>query len=830
MEKRLALFCVLAAFILGGHLLMQAWLRPAAPPWDEGVDGAPAEVAGGKEAGSQASDDSAKPGRGALEIAPAETAEKTAAVIPSAETAEEPAEKPGETKAGKPAEKTPPKPALRPAAPLVRKTLGSLDPASGYRMLVTLNSRGGAIERIEMSSPHYRDLEEKHGYLGHLGLTPALDGQGTLVGVVGAGSPAATAVPGNSADAVGLAADDVLLSANGESVLTEAALQQVLERTKPGEKLELQIQRGGTTRQYTATLARRPLDVIRPERQSDFEPLEGQPNSFLLGLDTLAVGGKSTTAPRGKREIANLPSLEQTTWEVVRAEAGVVEFKYELRPEQLKSIEHGGRVEIYKRYLLSAAPAEQKDDPAARFYHVDMEVEIRSLDVPSRQVSYRLQGPNGLPLEGWWYMNKSGTRDVVVRTDGAGVTWVRAPEIHKRTTQKPEEPAVPLFADDEPVVNRGVRYIGVDANYFAVMLLPQAAEGNAGVFRRASAHAVGDAALLPKSHNRTLNTSFELVSDVTTITPEKPLLHKFTVFAGPKDPDVLYAYDQQAAEGRGLVTLIDLNDYGWFGVVSRPLSRILHFFFDVVGNYGVAIVMLTLLVRSCMLPISHRATKNAQKMQELSPEIKKIAEKYKSEPEKRVKAQQDLFRQHNYNPFGGCLLALCQLPIFIGLYRCLSIDIELRGAPLFSSLDWCSNLSGPDMFLYWKSYLPAWLGDETGYLGPYFNVLPLVTIALFLVNQKFLTPPATDEQTRMQQQVMKFMTIFIGVMFFKVASGLCIYFVASSCWSLAEHKLLRKGKFAAAAAAAAAGAAPPTDSAERGKRGGNDRSSKRRPG
>jgi YidC/Oxa1 family membrane protein insertase len=423
-----------------------------------------------------------------------------------------------------------------------------------------------------------------------------------------------------------------------------------------------------------------------------------------------------------------------------------------------------------------------------------MEVELRSTAPGDRRVSYRLQGPTGLPLEGWWYMSKSGTRDVVLQTDGGGQQWVRAPELHSQAINSPETPAKPLFSDTEAAPNRAVRYLGCDANYFSVLLMPRPdAEGNVAVFRRASAYAVGEPALVPKSHNRTMDTSFEIVTDPAAVSADKPRIDRYRIFAGPKDSSVLEAYDTEATDAKAYLDTRFLNDYGWFGRISRPLAQVLHFYYDLVGNYGLAIVMLTLTVRSCLLPVSYRATKSAKQMQDLQPELKKIAEKYKDEPQKRVQAQQQLFRERNVSPFGGCLLALCQIPIFIGLYRCLSLDIELRGAPLLKGFEWCSNLSGPDLLLYWKEYLPGWLGDETGYLGPYINLLPLITIGLFLVNQKFLTPPATDEQTLMQQKVMKFMTVFMGVMFFKVASGLCVYFIASSCWSLAEHKILRRG-------------------------------------
>ena len=161
--------------------------------------------------------------------------------------------------------------------------------------------------------------------------------------------------------------------------------------------------------------------------------------------------------------------------------------------------------------------------------------------------------------------------------------------------------------------------------------------------------------------------------------------------------------------------------------------------------------------------------------------------------EARTKAQQELFRKHNYNPLAGCLPVFLQLPIFLGLYRSLSVDVELRGAPLISqSIRWCSNLAAPDMLWHWQDVMPAFIAGANGWLGPYFNLLPCLTIGLFIWQQKMFMPPPTDEQAAMQQKVMQYMMIFMGVMFFKVASGLCLYFIASSLWGITERKLLPK--------------------------------------
>ncbi len=298
---------------------------------------------------------------------------------------------------------------------------------------------------------------------------------------------------------------------------------------------------------------------------------------------------------------------------------------------------------------------------------------------------------------------------------------------------------------------------------------------------QAFAMPVGELPELKGRGTKKLNTSYRLISVARSIEPGKDVTDQYHVFLGPKSPDVLAAYHLQ-----------DIIEYGWFGWIAKPLSSVLHLFYAIFRNYGLAIVLLTVLVRGAMFPIGRKAARNAQVMQELAPEIKKIKEKYKNDLEKQGQAQRELWKKHNFNPLSGCWLMFLQLPIFIGLYRCLSVDINLRQAPLIPGIHWCSNLAGPDMAWQWQGILPNMLASETGWLGPYLNILPIITIVLFIAQQKMFTPPATDDQTRMQQKMMKYMMIFMGVMFFKVPAGLCIYFIASSLWGIGERKLLPK--------------------------------------
>jgi len=347
---------------------------------------------------------------------------------------------------------------------------------------------------------------------------------------------------------------------------------------------------------------------------------------------------------------------------------------------------------------------------------------------------------------------------------------------------------------DEPMT-----YIGVDTQFFLAALLPKKERPDDIWFARSmplrAAPAPSD-----KKLKKLTNVSFRVASNTVKLEPGGAVEHEFTIFAGPKKPDYLADY--------GLGRCIY---YGWFGWVSKPMLAVLHFFYAIVRNYGISIMLLTVLVRSGMFPISRKQALNAQKMQEIQPEMKRLAEKYKGDMEKRTKAQQELFRKHNYNPLSGCLPMFLQLPIFIGLYRSLAVDVELRQATLLGrAIGWCTNLAGPDMLFRWDGFIPAYFSSPTGWLGPYFNLLPGITMALMLWQQKMFMPPPADEQAALQQKMMRFMMIFMFVIFFKVASGLCLYFIVSSSWGIAERKLLPKTK--------AAEPPPVTKNAKKGKK------------
>lgn len=682
-------------------------------------------------------------------------------------------------------------------------TLG--DPAKGYKLQVTLTSRGAGvehaelIERTEKGKLRFRALEHDGGYLGYLGLAETMTG--LRIRTLPSGSPAAAAegIEG------GLQVGDVLVELNDQPVVTSLEVEEILSKTKPGQVAELAIEResnGKTERlQGRVTLSEAPLDQLRMY-PGQSELVAGNMDRPGLMTTLGSIGG--TQIPVGLYALPALQDTLDSDWETLPLEVDGgqgVEFRMPLdsfladtgRPEQL---------DLVKRYRLY--PVNESNDG----YLLDLETIVVNRNAVDVSLSLRQEGPTGLTLEGWWYTIKispdmfagAGQRDVIYKTEASSEQLIATTRKVIAKAKKTEADMLAkygataaktpvgmpeiLLSEGEAVDARSLDYIGVDAAYFTAAILPHPQDEDAlSSLRSAAAFSVTHSPdRIDKAQLQATNTSFWFETEERVVPKGGEFSQRYQVFIGPKTQDALAAH--------GLDQAIE---YGWFPWIAKPLSAILHFFHLLVGNYGLAIMMLTVLVRGSMFPLGRKAAINAQKMQELQPEMKRVNELYKDDMEKRAKAMQEIYAKHNFKPLAGCLPMFIQLPIFIGLYRCLSVDLSLRQQPLIPGIDWASNLAGPDQLVNWSSWMPEIIaGRGIGWLGPYFNILPMVTVALFILQQKMLMPKATDDQTRMTQNMMQVMTIFMGVMFFKVPSGLCIYFITSSIWSLVERKLVKR--------------------------------------
>ncbi len=664
--------------------------------------------------------------------------------------------------------------------------MGSLANDGSDRYLVTINKRAGTIHRVELNFRNqrngrfkYRDLVWKGGYLGSLACEDTPDGcRATLVG------------KGTPAQIAGIESGDIIVAVNGEPVVTAAGFDEYLnEKTKPQTTVEVEVKRNGTKKSFDVELTQKPLSVIRPESDLIDQNFIA-PESFVLSLiKPMQEVDKAWPDLDGGMRNAN--------WQVTKATDNLIELEFKLSEQRLAALGFKGPITVLKRYRIPALSQEEIYDLSSRSFHLELEIEVQNNADVAQRFAYELDGPTGLTAETWWYANKihgrqtavfymAGARDVIGSTNSNSYIFYGNPELIKGAQKTQPEISYLCKPLSEPV-ERQVNFAGVDSHYFNVSLLPKVGEDE--VFEVSSLTAYpnnrqGVIPNIPKNARlqKLVDCTFQMVAPIE-IPANGSTTNTFEVFCGPKDIKLLTEY------GLG-----DARTFGWFSWCSMVLLKLLHFFYWITGSwsYGLSIIMLTVLVRCLMIPFSRKAALNAQMMQHLAPQMKEITEKYKEDMEKRAAAQRELYKKHNFNPFGGCFMMFFQLPIFYGLYKALNVDIALRDQPLVPGMEWCSNLAAPDKLMFWKDWMPTSLGDETGWLGPYLNILPLITMVLFIAQQKLFTPPPTDDNQKMMHKMMTFMMIAMGVMFFKVPAGLCLYFITSSLWGIIERKLLPK--------------------------------------
>lgn len=313
------------------------------------------------------------------------------------------------------------------------------------------------------------------------------------------------------------------------------------------------------------------------------------------------------------------------------------------------------------------------------------------------------------------------------------------------------------------------------------------------------------------------DVNVRLTSETLDLEVEKTVTHRYLLYNGPVKVSLLSQMTGDRAVPPEVVarylntfhlnTLTDYQSPGPIGAFSSAIywtplvintTNLMHWVLDHlyhwVPNYGLCIILLTVIVRTLMFPLSLKQAKTMQKMQALAPELKAMNERYKDDRQAMAAAQMELYRKHGVNPFGTCWVLLLQLPIFMGLWYALQESIFFRLAPFWPT--WIDNLAAPDMLWHWGRGIPIISRDYDYngwfYLGPFLNILPLIAIGLMLVQQKMMSPPPTNEQEEANQRVMTIMMCVMGLLFYKVAAGLCVYFIVSSLWGVAERQFLPK--------------------------------------
>ena len=222
--------------------------------------------------------------------------------------------------------------------------------------------------------------------------------------------------------------------------------------------------------------------------------------------------------------------------------------------------------------------------------------------------------------------------------------------------------------------------------------------------------------------------------------------------------------------------------YRFFKLLANGLTWVLDMLAKVVGHYGIAVILLTILIKAVLYRTTFKQQESMLKMQKIGPELKYLQEQYKNNKQMLAQKQMEMFKKHGVNPLGGCLPILIQLPIFIALFQAFSHSADLRG----TSFLWISDLTLPDQ---------VW-GTPISFLGGWvlsFNPLPIIYIGVSAWMSFNQTPPAnSDPQQEMMYKMMRWMPVIFGVIFYNMPSGLVLYFTVQAVISTLELKYIKK--------------------------------------
>ena len=385
---------------------------------------------------------------------------------------------------------------------------------------------------------------------------------------------------------------------------------------------------------------------------------------------------------------------------------------------------------------------------ASLVYRPDRE-ELRLTGDERGEIVFSGRGPKGIAIEKRYAFTGSGYL-IELRTamDGgevpASLGLILAP-IPSASSETAHEHAVGLAKGrlvqhaltdlEKPVILEDPAWAGFATQYFLAVGMSDGASAQA-IFGRLD--------------------SLPLVRLVVPVTDKRA---GFLLYAGPKDREIL------ARAGHDLGRALD---FGWFWFVAIPLLQALKFLNGLTGNYGIAIIVLTALVKLATVPLTGVTFRNMREMQKLQPQMAKLRERFKDDAAALQREMMELYRRHRVNPLSGCLPLVLQIPVFVGLYNALSNAIELRHAPFTM---WIKDLSAPEWLLIGGIWVPV--------------LTILMGLSMFV--QQWLTPQQGDPA---QQRVMMVMPLLFTVMFINFPAGLVLYWLVNNILTIGQQYIM----------------------------------------
>ena len=298
-----------------------------------------------------------------------------------------------------------------------------------------------------------------------------------------------------------------------------------------------------------------------------------------------------------------------------------------------------------------------------------------------------------------------------------------------------------------------INWVAIEDRYFMTSIIPP--EGTTGQMK------LGNGGKTVKN---------QVVIDTGEVAANQNKAWTFKIFMGPKSLSLLKSYH---------LKLDRAINFGWFDFLAKPCLWFMNFIYGFIPNYGIAIIILTIISRGIFWPLARKSYKSMNEMRRLQPLMQEIREKYKDDKAKINQETMALYRTYKVNPMGGCLPMLIQLPVFFALYRMLYSAIELRHAPFFG---WITDLSAPDRLFSFSFKIP--------FMDPPYGipVLTLIMGATMLIQQK-MTPQAGDPT---QAKMMMLMPVVFTFIFINFSSGLVLYWLVSNIFSIAQQYYTQK--------------------------------------
>jgi YidC/Oxa1 family membrane protein insertase len=299
-----------------------------------------------------------------------------------------------------------------------------------------------------------------------------------------------------------------------------------------------------------------------------------------------------------------------------------------------------------------------------------------------------------------------------------------------------------------------VRWIALEGRYFMTSIIP--------------VETVKAGVLLSLTADKKVENQY--VQPLADIDPGTQKAFEYQLFFGPKSLKVLGDVDYDLKKA---------VNFGWFDFLAKPCLWLMNLLYSVIPNYGVAIIILTIMIKIVFWPLGSKSYKSMNEMKKLQPLMAEIREKYKNDKKKMNEETMGLYRTYKINPMGGCLPMVVQIPVFFALYRMLYQAIELRHAPF---VGWINDLSAPDRLFHFDFSIP--------FMQPPYGI-PVLTIimgASMFFQQKMSPPPGDPSQAK----IMMLMPIFFTFIFINFSSGLVLYWLVNNVLSIAQQYYIQQ--------------------------------------